>query len=200
MGYSFTAVDNSTEMLAHIDNAEPIFADIYELDLGRRFDAVVAGSHLINSPKQSQRLDLLGICSAHVSDGGCVLIERYDPEWAASPRDSEGIAGPVTVVFELLEHDGDRFRGRSTYMLSGDVWRQEFTAANVTDAMLSEEAAATGLRLAEFLNARRTWACLEPGDPTAPLPAEAMNRSDWQGARTRAPIRGESGPPPTRRA
>ena len=48
-GYSVVAVDDSPEMLAHIDTAETVVASIEGLDLRRRFDAVLLCSHLVNT-------------------------------------------------------------------------------------------------------------------------------------------------------
>jgi len=49
LGYQVTAVDESAEMLAHVQNAETVHARIERLDLGRRFDGAVLASNLINT-------------------------------------------------------------------------------------------------------------------------------------------------------
>lgn len=72
-------MDNSLEMLEHIRVAETVLTDIFTLDLGRRFDAVIAGSHLINAPEQSRRMELLAVDRHPVKSDGIVPIERYPP-------------------------------------------------------------------------------------------------------------------------
>lgn len=160
--HDVVAVDNSAEMLAHIDYTETVLADVFALDLGRTFDAVVAGSHLINAPNVAWRRALLGVCRRHVSSDGVVLIERYEPIWAAAPTPNQNQIGPVHVAFETLRLGPDEFQGRVTYTLQEQTWTQEFTATNVTDGMLTAEAEIVGLRLSVWLNDIRTWACLTP--------------------------------------
>ncbi|MBA3735263.1 MAG: class I SAM-dependent methyltransferase [Actinobacteria bacterium] len=53
LGFHVTAVDESPEMLAHVQEAETICARIEQLDLRRRFDAALLASNLINAPAVS---------------------------------------------------------------------------------------------------------------------------------------------------
>jgi SAM-dependent methyltransferase len=161
-GHHVAAVDDSPEMLAHVRNAEPLVGDLFTLDLRRRFDAVVAGSHLINSPDEHRRLQLLGVCRRHVEPDGVVLIERYEPEWAADPRASEADVGDVHISFEPDEVGDERFTGQVVYTLEGRSWTQRFTACAVTDETLAAEAGSVGLCLVGWANESRTWARLEP--------------------------------------
>jgi SAM-dependent methyltransferase len=168
LGHRITAVDNSPEMLAanHFA-AETILADLFTLDLERTFDVVLAASHLINSRDAQQRRDLLDVCGRHLAPHGVVLIERYDPLWVADPEPSESLVGEVHIRFEPLEVGPGWFRGRVTYELAGRSWAQDFDAGQVTDEMLAEEAAATGLRLSGWLDERRSWARLGAGESHA---------------------------------
>lgn len=156
------AVDNSLEMLEHIRVAETVLTDIFTLDLGRRFDAVIAGSHLINAPEQSRRMELLAVGRRHVKSDGIVPIERYPPGWVTSPKASSGSIGRVRIDFEPVDVAPDHFRGRVTYRLEPETWTQEFDAAEVTDQMLTAESAAMGLRVVDWLDEARTWGRLEP--------------------------------------
>lgn len=160
MGHHVTAVDDSPEMLEHVRGAETIVADGFELELGRRFDAVVAASHFINAPERGRRLQLLETCRRHVNPEGLILVERYDPEWATDPSPSHGQVGDVTVDFEPIEVDADGFRGRVTYTLGSQSWTQEFSATSVSDDMLRDEAEEAALRLAAWLDEGRSWAKL----------------------------------------
>ena len=163
LGHPVVAVDNSPEMLRHIDDiAETVLADLFTLDLGRSFDGVVAASNLVNNPGPEQRASLLAVCARHAAPDGVVLIERYPPQWAAEPTAAKRRLGPVDVTFEPLATDANSFRGRVTYHLGDDEWSQEFSAANVTDEMLGDAAAAAGLRLDGWLDDARTWALLLP--------------------------------------
>jgi SAM-dependent methyltransferase len=162
LGHTVVAVDNSEEMLSHIDYTETNLADVFELDLGKTYDAVVAGSHLINTPDAARRFALLSVCRRHVDPEGVVLIERYEPTWAAAPLPSQTQVGPVLITFEPLRVETDEFRGRVIYALNQETWTQEFEAANLTEDALAEEAMTVGLHLKRWLNDSRTWACLTP--------------------------------------
>jgi SAM-dependent methyltransferase len=81
LGHPVVAVDESPEMLERIRDAETVLARIEDLDLGRRFDAVLFASYLLNVPDQEWRRTLLAACRRHVSDNGCVLVQRHEPEW-----------------------------------------------------------------------------------------------------------------------
>jgi SAM-dependent methyltransferase len=50
LGHPVVAVDESPEMLERIHGAETVLFRIQDLDLGRRFDAVLFASYLLNVP------------------------------------------------------------------------------------------------------------------------------------------------------
>lgn len=160
LGHEVVAVDDSAEMLEHIRGAETILADLFTLELDRTFDAVVAGSHLINSPDRDRRLQLLDVCARHVRVDGVVLIERYPPEWAASPQPSRSTLGEVHIAFEPLHADDGNFRGRVTYELGDRQWVQEFDGADLGEDALRSEAGEAGLRWSGWLDEPQTWARL----------------------------------------
>jgi len=162
LGHDVVAVDDSAAMLAHIRGARTVRADLFSLDLDQKFDAVVAGSHLINAPDRARRLQLLEICRRHVSASGFVLIERYAPDWAADPPPSHGTSGDVGITFQPIDTDHLRFCGRVTYQLGDRTWIQKFEGRNVTDETLAFEAAAVGLRVMGWLDDDRTWGSLVP--------------------------------------
>jgi SAM-dependent methyltransferase len=66
LGHPVVAVDDSEAMLEHVTGAEKVCADLFTLDLGRRFDAVVAAGHLIHVPDRGRRQALLRVCRQHV--------------------------------------------------------------------------------------------------------------------------------------
>jgi SAM-dependent methyltransferase len=162
LGHDVVAVDNSEEMLEQVRVAETVLADVFDLSLGRRFDVVVAGSHLINAPERARRLGLLEVCRRHMKPDGVALVERYAPDWAVAPAPSEGSVGEVHISFEPIQVDEEGFSARVTYKLGEAEWTQVFSAAAVTDETLHDEAAAAGLRLTGWLDEARTWGLLRP--------------------------------------
>ncbi len=90
LGYRVTAVDESAEMLAHVEEVETVCARIERLDLERRFDAVVLASNLITAPA-GQRRAFLETCRRH---GELVVVEGLALGW--QPEDGETQLGDVT--------------------------------------------------------------------------------------------------------
>lgn len=80
-GYSVVAVDESPGMLEHVRGAETVRARIEELDLGRRFDAVLLLSNLL-TVEPEQRQAFLDACARH-SD--LLVVETLPLGWQAPP-------------------------------------------------------------------------------------------------------------------
>jgi SAM-dependent methyltransferase len=79
LGHEVVAVDDSTEMLAHVTGAATVCADLFDVDVGRTFDIVLVASHLINDPDLARRHALLCVCRRHLVTGGSILVQRYQP-------------------------------------------------------------------------------------------------------------------------
>ena len=99
-GHQVVAVDDSSVMLERVAGAERVLGDMWALDLGRRFGAVLALSHLINNPSRSRRSNLLRVCREHVNDDGIVVVQRYPPDWV--PTESAGATKPGVGVVALV--------------------------------------------------------------------------------------------------
>jgi SAM-dependent methyltransferase len=158
-GHRVVAVDESAAMLAEVGpGAECVLADAAALSLGRRFDAVVLASYLVNDRARGPAF--LGVAAAHLRPGGQAIVQRYDPVWAAAGEPGVAAAGPVTIAVErLTPHDG-WFAATVAYTLDGQRWAHAVEGAILDDAALAAMAAAVGLRVAAFLDAHRTWAVL----------------------------------------
>lgn len=158
-GYEVVAVDESIEMLNHVDsNVLTIEGRIEELRLDRQFDAVVLASNLINTASISDRTAWLSAVRSHLNPAGQAFLQRYDPQWAATVTDVEGEAGPVRVHFEVLSRDGLDFRARVTYGLGDETWIQPFQARVVDDEEFKRAIEDAGLRVERWLTSR--WAAV----------------------------------------
>lgn len=165
-GYDVTAVDDSPAMLAHVTGARTVLGDLFTLDLARRFDVVLAGSHFVDDADPARRAALLATCARHVASDGVVLVERYDPSWTADPATYDGDVGPVSVVFEVLSREpGDVTAARLRYSLLGRSWSQEFRFTRVTERSLADDAQAHGLEVAGVHGEDATWVSLRPAAP-----------------------------------
>jgi SAM-dependent methyltransferase len=152
-GYVVTAVDDSAEMLAHVRGAETVCATIESLQLGRRFDCVLLGSHFVNDPA---RTPLLDACARHVANDGVVLIEAYPPglEWKAG---AETRLGDVAIRLVEAERARDRVRATVEYAVGGRTWRQSFDAELLDEDGLAAALARSGLSFMQWLDRDRGW-------------------------------------------
>jgi len=160
LGHAVVAVDNSAAMLRHVRGARTALSDIETLQLGERFDAVVLGSNLINSPEPDRRRAILAVCKAHARSGGVVLIERYEPGWTRDLSDESHEVEGVRISLHDVRHDRDLLHAAVTYEIDGQSWTQSFTAEIVDDDRLQAESERAGLTFDSWIDKRREWASL----------------------------------------
>ncbi len=159
-GYRVVAVDQSPEMLRHVEGAEVVCADVDGLDLGRTFDGVVLASYLVNHPSRGPAY--LQTCRRHVAAGGAVVVQRYDPGWAREAAPGEALVGDVRVEVVKATVDGDVLAATVAYAVGGRRWEQEVTARILDDAGIDRVAREAGLAVDRWLDEFRTWARLVP--------------------------------------
>lgn len=164
LGHPVTAVDKSAEMLGHVRETRTVHADIETLDLGRRVPCVLLASQLINVP-DVEVAALLATCARHVTPDGVVLIQRYDPAWAADPRPTEMERDGLRVRVLEPSRQGRLLTATVEYELGDRTWRHgPFTATILDDDELVGRLAASGLRFDRWLDERRTWAAARRRD------------------------------------
>ncbi len=158
LGHRVTCVDQSPEMLSHVDEAlDTHLADIEGLDLGGRFDAVLLASFLVNTPDEVQRTAFLATCTRHLAPGGTVLIQRLDPELVPIAVDAESIADGVTYSMADVRHDDDRFEATMSFTLDEETWEHRYVGEVLDDTALANALETHGLRIARYLDDQRTW-------------------------------------------
>jgi SAM-dependent methyltransferase len=149
LGFRVTAVDESAEMLAHVRGAETVQAQIEELDLGRRFDAVLLASNLITAEPE-QRRAFLETCRRHAD---LVIVEGLPLGW--SPEDGETTLGNVVSRLRVERVEDRVVHGEMEYESGSDRWRHSFAMRVFADeAELDAALAEAGLRLERRLDAR----------------------------------------------
>jgi SAM-dependent methyltransferase len=153
-GLRVTAVDDSAEMLAAIHGAETVLASIEGLALGRRFDAVILGSHLVNTTDDAQRGAFLRAARDHVYQHGSVLLEHHASEWAQTATEGESRAGDVTIALREVRRHPPFVSAVAEYRVDGHVFRQPFTAR-----VWSAEELAAELRAAGFAEVASLTPC-----------------------------------------
>jgi SAM-dependent methyltransferase len=148
LGYRVTAVDESAEMLAHVRGAETVRAQIEGLELGRRFDAAVLASNLVNTEAPLRRA-FLETCRRHAD---LVVVQGLPLAW--SPRDSERTLGEVRSRLRVDRVEGGVVHGEMEYEAEGETWRHAFAMRFFADdAELEAALAEAGLRLERWLDA-----------------------------------------------
>jgi SAM-dependent methyltransferase len=179
LGHPVVAVDESPEMLAHVRGARTVCSRIEDLRLGERFGAVLMASHLINAgePCVSQ---LLRTCREHVTPSGCVIIQQHPPEWFARAEASEATIGQVRCrLGDVTRPRPGQVAATVEYQAGDRVWRQSFTATELTEAGLRAALARAGLALDGYLTAGRTWL------KAVPLPGGSGQDPAWATVRGR---------------
>jgi len=156
LGHRVVAVDQSREMVQWVRGAETVIADIETLDLRRQFDAVVLGSHLVNTADDRTRAAFLATCRRHVADDGVVLLEHHEEDWAETARDSRAERDGLVLALTEVRRESPFVSATMIYEIDGQTFRQSFVARVLSHDELSNELERTGLRLQRHLTP--TWA------------------------------------------
>jgi SAM-dependent methyltransferase len=158
LGHPVVAVDESPDMLARVRGAETVRARIQDLRLGRRFDAVLLGSFLVNVADHGLRRRFLEACRDHVDDGGCVVVQRHPPSWFDEAVEGERTLDSITFRLRDLRRPGPGLLAATVEYQVGDrLWTQSFTAERLDDAALAAALAEAGLALDAYLTGDGSW-------------------------------------------
>jgi SAM-dependent methyltransferase len=158
LGHPVVAVDESPEMLARVRGAETVRARIQDLRLGRRFDAVLLGSFLVNVADRGLRRRFLEACRDHVDDGGCVLVQRHPPSWFDEAVEGARTLDGITFRLRDLRRPGPGLLAATVEYQVGDrLWTQSFTAQRLDDAALAAALAEAGLAVDAYLTGDGSW-------------------------------------------
>ena len=160
-GHAVTAVDNSPEMLRHVPGgAIQACCDIEQLELGRTFDRVLLASNLINIGDDTARRLQLGTCRSHLSLGGALLFQRFDPAWlrAVEPGPFPSV-GEVEIAIERVVRQGSAVHISVRYDVGNARWRHHFTARLLEDDDVRLTLLESGFREPAWIDAR--WGVAE---------------------------------------
>ncbi|MFG2530373.1 class I SAM-dependent methyltransferase [Streptomyces sp. NPDC048516] len=156
-GFTVTAVDESREMLERVNGALTVCSPIEELELNERFDVVLLGSFLVHAGDPDVRRGLLRTCRRHVTDDGCVLIQREAEHIHENlPREREFAGGRVRVVRSQPVSPGMR-SVHIHYLFPDAQWTQTFLSCPLTTAAFESVVAEAGLAVDAYLTGDRTW-------------------------------------------
>jgi hypothetical protein len=148
LGYS---LDTVTQAVIPADIALDSLAG---LDLARRFEFVVLGSHLVNLPDAERRAAFLALVGRHLADGGDALVEHHPIDWMETAEDVRPTPGSG-VGMEDVRRDPPFVSAVSTFDVGGRFVRQPFTARVLSEAELAGALEASGLVVGRRLSP--TW-------------------------------------------
>lgn len=159
LGHEVVAVDESAEMLAHVRGAVTVHSKIQSLALGRRFDVVLLATHFVNDPDDVRRQGYLRACREHLAPGGCVIIQRHEPDWFEVAEDGEAVVDGITFALRgVTRPDSNLLAARMQYTLpDGRSWTHRFVTRRMNDDELEAELAAAGLAVEAYLQPRTDW-------------------------------------------
>ena len=157
-GHAVTAVDNSAEMLRHVpQGAVRVRCDIERLQLGRAFEVVLYASNLVNIPDDDARAAQLAACREHLSPGGRLVFQRYDPRWLREVEAGPlGSIGDVRVAVERVRRDTSRVEMSLRYDSGEQQWRHHFAARVLDDDDVGSALRAAGFATLQWIDER--WA------------------------------------------
>jgi SAM-dependent methyltransferase len=151
-GYAVTAVDESSEMLEHVAEAETVCARIEGLDLERRFDAVLLASNLLSTEPEQRRAFL----ETSLRHSELLIVETLPIGWR--PKEGRSQLGEVTSSVQLESFEHGVAQGEVQYEAGGRTWTHAFAMRVFEDeAELEAALLEAGFRLERWLDRKRGW-------------------------------------------
>ena len=151
LGHPVTGVDDGHGMVEALPpGVEGVVADARTVRLGRRFDAVLLASHLVNDPDGGDAF--VATAGAHILPDGVVIAETYPLDWeptAGVGRVQHIGAAQVELLWATVE--GDRLAAEVRYGVDGMEWRQAFRARLLDQDRLSDLLRDGGLTFERWL-------------------------------------------------
>jgi SAM-dependent methyltransferase len=151
LGHHVTGVDDGAGMIAALPpEVEGVVADARTVRLGRRFDAVLLASHLVNDPDGGPAF--AATAAAHLEPRGIVIAETYPPDWdpaAGVGRETRLGDARITLLRALI--DDDRLEAEVRYGVDDLEWTQPFTARILDEGALRKLLDDAGLAFERWL-------------------------------------------------
>ena len=157
LGYNVTAVDNSSEMLEHVNFTRAVHSDIESLHLNRRFDVVLLGSFLLNVLARPVRLSLLAAARRHLQPGDDLVAQIHSNNILQPKVDNPSKRGNLTTTITSAEVCGSIAGITIQYEIDNCTWTQTFETAYVTLEDICNNLNSSDLQFCEWLDEEETW-------------------------------------------
>ncbi|QKW05892.1 class I SAM-dependent methyltransferase [Streptomyces sp. NA04227] len=157
-GFTVTAVDESSEMLARVDGARTVCGPIEGLELGETFDVVLLASFLVHTGDERVRQGLLRTCRRHLGPGGVVLIQREGEDYHSRvPRERVDPSGFTVRICSSEPVGGGVHSVHVEYEFPDASWTQTFRARPLTKEAFEAALAEAGLAVDRYLTSDGIW-------------------------------------------
>ncbi|MEV5980268.1 methyltransferase domain-containing protein [Streptomyces sp. NPDC052114] len=161
-GFRVTAVDESAEMLEKVaaldGGVRAVRSPIEKLDLDEKFPVVMLASFLVHNGDPAVRRGMLRACRSHVTDDGCVLIQREGADYHTDLPRERVDPGGYTVRIVSAEPVGDGVNQvRAEYVFPDAVWTQTFLARPLTPEQFEDALAEADLKVDTYLTEDGVW-------------------------------------------
>ncbi|MFG2499556.1 class I SAM-dependent methyltransferase [Streptomyces sp. NPDC048441] len=161
-GFRITAVDESAEMLEKVaaldGRVRTIRSPIEKLDLGERFEVVLLASFLVHNGDVSVRRRMLRACWSHVTDDGCVLIQREGADYHTNlPRERVDPGGYTVRIVSAEPVGGGVNRVHAEYIFPDVRWTQTFLSRPLSKEGFEEALEEAGLKVDKYLTEDGIW-------------------------------------------
>jgi SAM-dependent methyltransferase len=159
LGHEVVAVDESSEMLGHIQGAETVCSPIESLALDRTFDVVLLMSFVIETADDELRRGFMHTCRRHVAADGCVIFQRQPPEWYDTIKPFERVTdeGNYVRMTNISHPEPGLLLATTEYNLGDRQWSHTFLSKRQDDDYFEAQLGEAGLKMAGFLDGDRGW-------------------------------------------
>lgn len=164
LGLAATGLDESAEMLAHLPaGVEAINAPIEDLDLGRRWPAVLLPSHLINHPDPATTKKFIETARRHLAPGGTFYVKRHSVPWLSTVQVGKiGESNGVELHADHVTREGKRVTMTLRYIAAQGVWTRSFTTCMLEREDAEDLLANCGFEAFEWLGRNTLWVAAAP--------------------------------------
>lgn len=137
--------------------------EVARVAIGRTFDVVVLGSHLVNLPDPVARQAFLALAGRHLARAGTLLVEHHPLDWAETAAEVSATPGGSQLGMVDVRRDPPFVSAVSVYDVGGRVVRQAFTARVLSETELQTELGRAGLTFERRLGP--TWVAAATTSP-----------------------------------
>jgi len=160
LGHAVTAVDESSEMLEHVEPPK-IRSAIEDLRLDARFDAVILVSHMLNLVPPLTQQRFLEVSAAHLVAGGRLILELHDPAYFAAAPVEHCAEEFIFRLHSVVKLDSQCTSAIFTWHFADSIWHQHVTVFEFSQDVLEQNLDAVGMHRTGCIGNDPYWVLAE---------------------------------------